>query len=1026
MSRREILASALDQDDPARTLRAVVQRFLDAGVSTDDLQVDLTNVRLERRSAGHDVDEDIILDSQDLLSGWCGPGSRLTPVESQPHDFNRRRHSGRAAPTERTGTLGTTEVIAAFERIGWGPVRNDWHDLGIDLFVQARDPRRFDRGLVIAAQVKSGPSAFDEPTIENGATTGWIYRDDANRFDDWVTHGLPHLLVLCNIEARTCYWVHVTRDAVEMTGAGCKITVPSTQQINDENLDALFAVAASQKAHGRLEGSAWDAGPGRVPPARAWRYALIVPRLVAPHPNRIRERSIGPEEAAALVVRGRFYHWDDIAKRQGDVPNRTGALISDDWGWQFAGALASALIDGQPEILYTTVDAAPDNRTRAAAAVAAAVQAAGRDQFGHAIQLLDRANEGDHLEPEDWSWVNLQIARLLVETGDVEVGRKLAIEALQALVGSADDLSASAISAAAAWLLFSTAELLGGDLESTLIAADNAASWWRSQEISSGLTHYFTRAFEAWGGDASLRFETIIETSRGLFAAAAEADLAGDPGAARTTASLLGRYTLMDAQARGDISGVTEALDHLRRVGDDKAVALVSKRLSHAGPLEPLRDVAESLTDESWTRSATKSNFLLWASAGDFMSDERVEAAAAFCFEALTDVDHPLQAQLQLPFILESQAIRTLRSLLARRQRSIHDLASELLVRLAGASGPDALLSQELKVLAHQIDWDIVDPALRERAGSIAETIQGDLADELVRALATEDIQAVIHQAEGGDMTAAAHLADAGTLPAYLAGQVIEKAASVVRSIVESAEGGSHSFGRPVDFGGLLTSLNLGFPQVADWDTVVALLTSAKVLADEKRLALRILAQRANEIPPSMLARLNESYEAIGLAANQITPWEHIHVVEHVRLGQRLGRIDSAEFQRIVLGLVLSEDPRHRSSAATLLSEDSDPNSSRLLIALYADSDMNVAMTGAWAAGRRLRAHPSDEVLATTVLDALKSPGIARILMCLDGLTSESGGRIPAPVLQRLRQLGQQHLSARVRERCAEVLATVE
>ena len=95
----------------------------------------------------------------------------------------QRRLSGLA-------TVGATEAVAAFERIGWGPARNDWHDLGIDLFIQVRDQRRFDRGLVITAQVKGGTSAFDEPVVEDGIVVGWTYRDDSYRFDDWVTDDL--------------------------------------------------------------------------------------------------------------------------------------------------------------------------------------------------------------------------------------------------------------------------------------------------------------------------------------------------------------------------------------------------------------------------------------------------------------------------------------------------------------------------------------------------------------------------------------------------------------------------------------------------------------------------------------------------------------------------------------------------------------------------------------------------------------------------------------------------------------------
>lgn len=74
----------------------------------------------------------------------------------------------RASPTESTGTTGQSEVRAAFSRIGWGPVDNPQHDLGTDLWVAVRDERGFDLGLMVGAQVKAGPSWFEEPFLEGG------------------------------------------------------------------------------------------------------------------------------------------------------------------------------------------------------------------------------------------------------------------------------------------------------------------------------------------------------------------------------------------------------------------------------------------------------------------------------------------------------------------------------------------------------------------------------------------------------------------------------------------------------------------------------------------------------------------------------------------------------------------------------------------------------------------------------------------------------------------------------------------
>ena len=84
--------------------------------------------------------------------------------------------------------------------------------------------------------------------------------------------------------------------------------------------------------------------------------------------------------------------------------------------------LASALVEGEPELLYRAAETATDGSTRAASAVASAIVAVGDNNPLLGMQFLEHALEGDHLEPEDHAWVSLQLARILIEVGAVEEG----------------------------------------------------------------------------------------------------------------------------------------------------------------------------------------------------------------------------------------------------------------------------------------------------------------------------------------------------------------------------------------------------------------------------------------------------------------------------------------------------------------------------------------------------------------------------------------------------------------------------
>lgn len=128
-------------------------------------------------------------------------------------------------------------MMADFSDLNWGPVENVRHDLGVDVYLQVRDDRHFDRVALVTAQVKSGASYFNHVAkSESGDVTGWWYAEaDAKHFEDWVQQVLPHLLVLNDPATRISYWAHVTKKAVTSTGDGFKILVPVIQRVDDAN-----------------------------------------------------------------------------------------------------------------------------------------------------------------------------------------------------------------------------------------------------------------------------------------------------------------------------------------------------------------------------------------------------------------------------------------------------------------------------------------------------------------------------------------------------------------------------------------------------------------------------------------------------------------------------------------------------------------------------------------------------------------------------------------------------------------------
>ncbi len=84
----------------------------------------------------------------------------------------------RAANNEATGTSGESEVLAQFERLGWAGLIDGRHDTGTDLYLRPRDARRFELGVLMGAQVKTGASYFGSPQTDgDGRTSGWWFTE---------------------------------------------------------------------------------------------------------------------------------------------------------------------------------------------------------------------------------------------------------------------------------------------------------------------------------------------------------------------------------------------------------------------------------------------------------------------------------------------------------------------------------------------------------------------------------------------------------------------------------------------------------------------------------------------------------------------------------------------------------------------------------------------------------------------------------------------------------------------------------
>lgn len=539
----------------------------------------------------------------------------------------------RAKPTDATAAMGHSRVKAAFEALGWGAADNPPpHDLGTDLWVQPRDALGVDLAAVAGVQIKTGSSYFEGNAAidDDGQAKGWwYYESDDDHFDYWVKFVVPHFLVLHHPEIQVSYWVVVTPQSVVKTGQGAKILVPKEQLICADQAAALVK-AATRELQSSHEGSAWTTDDF-VPDHDRLRIALVAPRLRAPHRNQ-QLVSLSFDRAIAMLTLMRL---DDLEVSDGQSPTHPSledARTSSDWGWRLYAAFHDYVSDRHLDGLEASLETAcAPHQTSAAAVMLAHAQI----ETGHpelALQAIE-AGLGVAVDTVDRAWLMAQKARCSSDLGEVSQARELALEVRNLLVGRTDPTS-KAVAAAAADIIFGASGWAGGDIGDFVRSSDTVTGWWRSQVTSWGLHERFSEDFDSWTGQVRGRHET---SWRHLRAAALMASLGGSHTAWRIQMSLQAKWVIL--RGSDDPAALLRALDDLRVSGDFQALERTTRRMVDEGPVQLIRDLAESLNLEEATRTSIRADIGFVMRAADVIAVEAAERHARWALGVLTDLE---------------------------------------------------------------------------------------------------------------------------------------------------------------------------------------------------------------------------------------------------------------------------------------------------------------------------------------------------------------------------------------------------
>jgi hypothetical protein len=586
-----------------------------------------------------------------------------------------------ASVQETVGTAGQSRVTAQFEELNWGVASNPYHDLGTDLWLMARDDRRFDLGLLVGAQVKTSKTRsttskyFKEPKRDHGKVVGWWYRESLpdDHFDDWIKHSIPHIVVLHDLKSGKSYWVHVTKEAISRTKSGTKILVPRSQQINAATVGKLLDVAISQRGSKTTwEGSTWPDIAALGPDDRL-RYALLTPRLIAKrHKQRIRSDE-NPAEAIAVLVQSRFLELDGTRELAEHLPgigpppflSADEARAATEWEWNLYGDLHQYLHDGDPDIFQPLIEKAPLNSAqRAAAVVLSTATLIERGRVSEALELTaDELSRAPNLDPVNFAWIEVQHARCLLEVGKYKKARRLAIHVQSIQAAAAVDPTAMAIAASGAGILFRASGWSQKPNSGSVSSNDTAAGWWRNQTIAYGLETFLNDRFALWASESTGEPQHFSETWRRLRTATLLSSFAGDHPSWRTEYSQLAQY-MLQAYPSGRLSSevCTGLLTDLRLAGDADSVKQCVQKLLMAGPQDAVRRACTSVNLLESTHSTGLSDLQLVASAAQVIEQEQADKFAMEAVDILQD-QRRYAKRVRPTFLIHNYVLKTIESL---------------------------------------------------------------------------------------------------------------------------------------------------------------------------------------------------------------------------------------------------------------------------------------------------------------------------------------------------------------------------
>ena len=762
----------------------------------------------------------------------------------------------RASKNEAKGMSGESYVTAKLEEFGFGVVQNNRHDLGTDLLVFVRDKRGFDLGGLMGVQVKNWPSLVNKPSVDNGRK-GWWFRESADHFDYWLGFAVPHLVVLFDEDSKESYWAHITEDAVRSTGKGKKIFIPLENVLNKESVPSLIEIALSKLPQPSWEGSILE-GISEIPNEVRLRYALIAPRLIAPHPN-LTVSDISSVEAIALLSLNRIGEVTARYKGVQELLDPEKSAKSDDPLWRLYSALFEWVVNGQVDSVLNFPSADTEADIAAAIEVIKATVLFEKHLPQRACKELRDALTRDDYSPVDYVWLQLHLARNLIEIGEFDRAQGLALEV--SLIGQIEykDPSARYLAGVAMDFVFQLHSRVGWigfeaeeqNLTKAIKARDTAASWWRTQILVSGLSDFVEKTYSQWSDNDDITiwkaYDTVVLRMR---SASLIAGFAADTNNWRYAVVLLARYFLVFFT---DTNKLVYALNLLRIAGAKNELKLAASHFLRFGPIEPLVQVVNKLSLDDSTRISLRCDFALIEKCASILDINSVDKYALWF---LQEIENPSKTYVFGSYHwYVSKAIEVLANIYDACSSEVMVKIHDHLITMPGVED-DLCADAYSKLIASIVEddiakgkvWDSGKLAKLAARGDSDETNLKKAIERLVSTYDSEIREGLLERIEAGDIDALASWGNLANLPKSAVQGMLGNLSNKIETIIKNAYSGASIVGG-FDQLSVLVNLNILHPDCANWRPCLKMLHDQCVSPKDLALGIEVMIYNYQKIP---------------------------------------------------------------------------------------------------------------------------------------------------------------------------------